>query len=384
MANALVDLIKAGDRDALNAYLLNQQIGGDSSGVSFNGQPNNALAGIVRGQMAQPQMQPQFQPQSQQPINTIINERTGRYITPQGEQSDQPAQFQSKSMQQPRGQVVDVLGQGKGYMQPDGTIVGVNAQGQQFKVQQAGTASAAQSARDAEMKRQAMRQQLEAGGLEIQQKQRELAGGGAVKPTFSAEMGGYIYPPSQDNPQGRFVLVEGAKKPAKPLTEFQGKAALFGSRAAAASDLLDTLGTEESGGAKTLQYWQDVPLAGRVANVMASPTAQKVAQAQRDFVNAVLRLESGATISPSEFQNASQQYFPQPGDDPQVIEQKRLNREMAISGLGELAGESGGEYISKQRAAAKPAASTGYEQTATNPRTGEKIGLRNGKWEPIR
>ena len=28
--------------------------------------------------------------------------------------------------------------------------------------------------------------------------------------------------------------------------------------------------------------------------------------------------------------------------------------------------------------------SSGYEKTATNPQTGEKIGLRNGKWEPIK
>jgi len=35
-------------------------------------------------------------------------------------------------------------------------------------------------------------------------------------------------------------------------------------------------------------------------------------QAKKNFVNAVLRLESGAVISPSEFTNADKQYFPQP------------------------------------------------------------------------
>lgn len=38
-------------------------------------------------------------------------------------------------------------------------------------------------------------------------------------------------------------------------------------------------------------------------------------------------------ISPEEFANAEQQYFPQPGDWPEVIAQKRKNRENAIAGF---------------------------------------------------
>jgi hypothetical protein len=60
---------------------------------------------------------------------------------------------------------------------------------------------------------------------------------------------------------------------------------------------------------------------------------QKFDQAQRDFVNAILRRESGAVISDSEFANAAQQYFPQPGDTPEVIEQKAQNRAIAIEGI---------------------------------------------------
>jgi 3-deoxy-D-arabino-heptulosonate 7-phosphate (DAHP) synthase len=67
--------------------------------------------------------------------------------------------------------------------------------------------------------------------------------------------------------------------------------------------------------------------------VFASPGEQQVEQAQRDFINAVLRRESGAVISNDEFANGRRQYFPQPGDTPQVIEQKRRNREMAIQGI---------------------------------------------------
>jgi len=71
---------------------------------------------------------------------------------------------------------------------------------------------------------------------------------------------------------------------------------------------------------------------------MMSPQSQQADQAQRNFVNAILRQESGAAISESEFQNARKQYFPQPGDSAKVIEQKRQNRETAIKSLEVSAG----------------------------------------------
>lgn len=36
------------------------------------------------------------------------------------------------------------------------------------------------------------------------------------KPTFSADLGGYIYPPDAQNPQGRLVRIPGASKPKEP------------------------------------------------------------------------------------------------------------------------------------------------------------------------
>jgi hypothetical protein len=74
------------------------------------------------------------------------------------------------------------------------------------------------------------------------------------------------------------------------------------------------------------------------SNYLVSENYQKLDQAQRDFVNAVLRRESGAAISPSEFDNARKQYFPQPGDGPAVIQQKAANRQTAIAGLKRSAG----------------------------------------------
>jgi hypothetical protein len=76
-------------------------------------------------------------------------------------------------------------------------------------------------------------------------------------------------------------------------------------------------------------------------NFLKGEERQKYEQAQRDFVNAVLRKESGAVISPEEFSNAQQQYFPQPGDKPGVIVQKAVNR---VNALNSLIGASGSAY----------------------------------------
>lgn len=81
--------------------------------------------------------------------------------------------------------------------------------------------------------------------------------------------------------------------------------------------------------------FSEVPVVG---NFMTSENRKLADQAKRDFINAVLRKESGAAISPSEFANAEQQYFPQPGDTPDVIEQKAANRKIAIQGISRAAG----------------------------------------------
>jgi hypothetical protein len=146
----------------------------------------------------------------------------------------------------------------------------------------------------------------------------------------------------------------------KPLTEFQGKSAAFSDRAQEADAILTQLhaaGPSGIGGlvasdrpgaikgmAESVPYIGDA--LGGVVNtlptVLGGPNAsqQKAEQAQRNFVNAILRQESGAVISPSEFDNAKKQYFPQPGDTPEVIAQKAANRKTAINGLSRSAGPS--------------------------------------------
>ena len=71
---------------------------------------------------------------------------------------------------------------------------------------------------------------------------------------------------------------------------------------------------------------------------LKSDFIQRQEQAEQNFINAVLRNESGATISPGEFDNARKQYFPQPGDSAATLEQKKRNRATVIENFRLSAG----------------------------------------------
>ena len=144
------------------------------------------------------------------------------------------------------------------------------------------------------------------------------------------------------------TTLKGKSTPEKGrLTEAEGKATGFAMRAKEAHDKLSGLDFSPYVVA-TKQAMEQTPviggLSGAATNIGMSETNQRADQAQREFVNAVLRQESGAAISQSEFENARKQYFPQPGDKPGVIEQKRKNRETAIKSL-EIAGGKGMEKV---------------------------------------
>jgi hypothetical protein len=157
--------------------------------------------------------------------------------------------------------------------------------------------------------------------------------------------------------QGNAIPIPGHSK---PLTEFQGKSSGFGVRAASAHEQLNALEGGALGGEfDSMPGYRNGPVQpgvikrsaealpligesmGTALNFTQSAAQQRVDQAQRNFVNATLRQESGAAISQGEWDNAKKQYFPQPGDDASVIEQKRLNRAQVINGFKTSAGKDG-------------------------------------------
>lgn len=117
------------------------------------------------------------------------------------------------------------------------------------------------------------------------------------------------------------------------MTQDQTNVATFADRIAAAMPVIEQ--TTKVGTSPVQQGLSRVP---GVGNYLVSNDMQKLNQAQRDFINAVLRRESGAVISDQEFDNARKQYFPQPGDGPEVLEQKRNNRQIVLDGFVRAAG----------------------------------------------
>lgn len=89
--------------------------------------------------------------------------------------------------------------------------------------------------------------------------------------------------------------------------------------------------------------------AGWVPNEFLPKELQSYEAAKRNWMAADLRKQSGATITPSEYDEENKQYFPQPGDSQIVIEQKRQLRAIAEAGMRRAAGSG---------AAAAPAANT--------------------------
>lgn len=137
---------------------------------------------------------------------------------------------------------------------------------------------------------------------------------------------------------GNQTVYDPKAKADKPPTEFQSKSATFGARAKEAHDILGALDGKYNVAAAMIGGGNGITAA--IANPLLGNATQKAIQAQRDFINAVLRQESGAVISDSEFANAAKQYFPQLGDSKEVIAQKRRNRETAIKGFTNAAGKA--------------------------------------------
>jgi hypothetical protein len=159
--------------------------------------------------------------------------------------------------------------------------------------------------------------------LRIRAKEAGLKEGTPEYQKFMAEGGVKKGMGVRVRPDGTVEFVQGGDLPS--LTEAQSNALIFSQRMRQSNDILEQY--EQQGTNIGQALASGIPLVG---NYMLSDEYQRYDQARRNFVNAVLRKESGAAIAESEFRNAEKQYFPIPGDSQAVIEQKRKNRELAM------------------------------------------------------
>ena len=123
------------------------------------------------------------------------------------------------------------------------------------------------------------------------------------------------------------------------FTQETKQAADFANRLEVANNILSQLERE---GITSMSYGGQLAsqLGDKLGFNIRDPKFQQQDQAIRSFINATLRRESGATITPQEFENAKLQYFPQPGDSSEVIAQKAKNRMQVIQGMITQAGKA--------------------------------------------
>lgn len=129
----------------------------------------------------------------------------------------------------------------------------------------------------------------------------------------------------------------------KPLTEAQSKDAVFATRAKGALPLIDQYGDALSSFGENL--------AGRaplVGNYMKSEEYQKAEQAGKEFLQAILRKDTGAAITEGETREYGSVYLPQPGDSAGVLAQKKAARARALAAIE--AGMPAAALLQRERA----------------------------------
>lgn len=197
-----------------------------------------------------------------------------------------------------------------------------------------------QQQKEAEAKESALgsQQKEEAAKLEESRKEDEKFATEAAK-NYAPGRGGIVIPrlaKSFNLPETTtFIPRKPQAAPAAPkdakATEAEKTAALFGKRMEQSDTILQQLENDAEFDISSLS--SSVQRSDKFPDRFKSEKIKSYEQAQRNFINAVLRKESGASISPTEFDSAMKQYFPQDGDSPDLIAQKMENRLLAIEAM---------------------------------------------------
>ena len=208
------------------------------------------------------------------------------------------------------------------------------------------------------MQQQMLNEQLRAAQLGNQRTQAELAGEGA-KLTYQ-DLGDSI---AAINQRGEIVrtipknqtatlgegqqlinkntgqIIAGGNQPPK-LTETQSKDLSFYQRGAKAESILVENESKladrvEAARANPLGW---VPFVSRdtsesIGRFAGPKEYQSALQASRDVVAVLLRKDSGAAITPEEWNYAQRVWLPVPGDSKEIIAQKRASRQEALNSI---------------------------------------------------
>lgn len=236
------------------------------------------------------------------------------------------------------------------------------------------------------------RQRLEMQNLQSQIDTRGQPDALTARPQWSESRGGWVLPPDEANPMGRFVAPQGIEPrpqaqglpyeerrenggvaiyengrfkswkirppverdagntPAAPvLTEGERKTGALLQTATEGYNTLETLLTGdnpstpevETGPAMrppTLAQRARASLGMGVGNVLSPQQLRQMDQAAYSLAEAWLRLTSGGAITPQEIENVKMAIVPQPGDDDVTLANKARLRQTYISAIRVAAG----------------------------------------------
>lgn len=152
----------------------------------------------------------------------------------------------------------------------------------------------------------------------------------------------------------------------KPLTEGQSKDTVFATRAEGALPLIDKFGDALTSLPETMAG--GVPVVGNYAK---SKEFQQAEQAGKEFLQAVLRKDTGAAITAEETSEYGSVYLPRPGDSPELLAQKKVSRQRALDAI--KAGMPPQAILAQEKALAKGsgpqpgAVEDGYRFKGGNP-----------------
>lgn len=155
--------------------------------------------------------------------------------------------------------------------------------------------------------------------------------------------------PSQTNvsigPDGQVQFTQGPGATIKPFTEGQSKDVVYATRAQGALEVLEPVAGELTSLGSQIAGYDPT---GMVRSRVQSPNYQVARQAGDEFLQAILRKDTGAAITNQEQALYGVTYLPQPGDGPEVLEAKRAARQRAVAAIN--AGMSPAQIIAAETA----------------------------------
>ncbi len=171
----------------------------------------------------------------------------------------------------------------------------------------------------------------------ITKEQYDIAAAGMAPAGISVETG----------PDGQLRVVQGAGAggiAGKPFTEGQSKDIVYSTRAKGALAAFEPVaGALTSLPGRAAEY----DPTGFARSRIQSPEFQVAKQAGDEFLNAILRKDTGAAITPAEQELYGKNYLPQPGDGPEVLAAKQAARARAVAAIE--AGMSPAQMIAQEK-----------------------------------